>query len=189
MVSSTDETGKGNGEESAPLDPRAQEIEDSLRVDPKTGEIVKATKQPFSDDELRALEGLDSIKGLLGDKIGDATDLGSGFAVLDTDQKRRLVGVPLLFLFWGFNKGDQGDFVSAHVVQTDMRGQVVGKFIINDGSTGILNQLREYTNRTGSMQGLFAPKGLRASDYTYTDEKTGEDKPATTFYIDTSPAA
>lgn len=156
-------------------------------VNKATGEIVES-KRPFSDDELRNLDSLDSIRSLLGDKVGTATDLGSGFAVLDTDQKRRLVGVPLLFVFWTFNDGEQGEFVSAHVVQLDASGKIVGKFIVNDGSTGILAQLTEYTERTGSNRGLFVPRGLRASDYTFTGDD-GKEHPATTFYIDTTPAA
>lgn len=190
MVPKDPQADKANGEEFDPAtDPRVQDLERGMRnVDPVTGEIVKASKQPFSDEELRNLNSLDSVKALLGDKVATASDLGSGFAVLDTDQKRRLVGVPLLFLFWQFNNGKQGDFVSAHVVQYDPRGQIVGKFVINDGSTGIMEQLREFTNRTGQSQGMFAERGLRASDYTYTDDD-GIDKPATTFYIDTSPAA
>ena len=159
-------------------------------VDTVTGEIAE-TKRPFSDDELRNLDSLDSIRALLGDKVGNATDLGSGFAVLETEQKRRLIGVPLLFVFWTFNdsdKGDTGEFVSAHVVQLDASGKVVGKWIVNDGSTGIYAQLHEYTERTGASQGLFVPKGLRASDYTITDDG-GREKAATTFYIDTTPAA
>lgn len=156
-------------------------------VDKATGEIVKANR-PFSDDELRNITSLDSIKALIGDKVANATDLGSGFAVLDTDQKRRLVDVPCLFLFWSFHLGTQGEFVSAHVVTLGANGDVKDKFIINDGSTGIYAQLKEFTDRTGDSQGMFVPKGLRASDYTYTDDD-GKEKPATTFYIDTTPAA
>ena len=157
---------------------------DAEIVNPSTGEI---TKRPFSDDELRNIESLDSLRALLGDKIGQATDLGSGFAVLDSDDKRRLVGVPLMFVFWTFNDGDNGEFVSAHVVQFDRAGKINGKFIINDGSTGILAQLKEYSERTGSQRGLFVEKGLRASDYRV--EIDGKEQPATTFYIDTTPAA
>ena len=157
-------------------------------VDTKTGEVTQV-KRPFSDNELRNLTSLDSIRALLGDKIGTATDLGSGFAVLSDEQKRRLVGVPCIFLFWNFNtEGKFGTFVSAHVVTLDGAGQVKDKFIINDGSTGIRQQLEEYTERTGESRGMFVPNGLRASDYTYTDPDDGKDKPATTFYIDTAPA-
>lgn len=155
-------------------------------VNPVTGEIEK---RPFTDDELRNVESLDSLRALLGDQIGQATDLGSGFAVIEkSDDKRRLVGVPLMFVFWTFNKGDNGMFASAHVVQFDRAGKIVGKWIVNDGGTGIYAQLSEYTQRTGSNKGLFVEKGLRASDYTFTGDD-GEDHDATTFYIDTTPAA
>jgi len=155
-------------------------------VNPSTGEIVK---RPFSDEELRNLDSLDSIKALLGDQVGNATDLGSGFVVLDKESKRRICGVPLLFLFWQFSEGigEKGEKVTAHVVQLGADGSVVGKFIINDGSTGVYEQLKEYTARTNAFKGLFVPKGLRASDYTTTIN--GHDQEATTYYIDTSPAA
>lgn len=171
---------------------RIADLERSMGdVDPVTGEIVKAQRQPYSEEELRNLNSLESIKALLGDtQVTQAADLGSGFALLDTEGKRRLVGVPVLFLFWTFNKGTQGsaEFVSAHVVQTDNLGNVVGKFIINDGSTGIYQQLKDFTARTGQSKGLYAARGLRASDYTFTND-AGQDQDATTFYIDTSAPA
>lgn len=156
-------------------------------VDKRTGELVES-KRPFSDDELRNIDSLASIGALLGDKIGSATDLGSGFALLDTPGKRRLCGVPLLILMWNFSQGDMGEFVSAHVVSLDPTGKVTGKYVINDGSTGVYRQLKDWTERTGERQGLHVPRGLRASDYTFTDTD-GVEKPATTFYIDTAPAA
>lgn len=158
-------------------------------VNPETGEVIKVEKNAgLSDDQLRALDSLEGLQQALGIPIAQSTDLGTGFAVLDKEGKRRLVGVPLLFVFWQFNNGDQGVFVSTHVVQVDMMGKLVGKYIINDGSTGICQQLRDYTEHTQSFKGLFAPKGLRASDYDFTDEQ-GNTSKATTFYIDTSPAA
>lgn len=162
-------------------DDQSQEL-----VNPSTGEI---TKRPFSDEELRNLDSLDSIKALLGEQVGNATDLGSGFVVLDKESKRRICGVPLLFLFWQFSDGigEKGEKVTAHVVQLSPDGVVSGKFIINDGSTGIYEQLKEYTSRTNASKGLFVPKGLRASDYITTIN--GRDEAATTYYIDTSPAA
>jgi hypothetical protein len=164
--------------------------EDStVTVDESTGEIV-TTKRQFSDDELRNIDSLDAIKALLGERVANAADLGSGFAVLRDEQKRRLVGVPLLFLMWAFSKSDlndAGEKVSAHVVQLDNTSKVVGKFIINAGSFGIYEQLKEFTERTGESKGLFAPNGLRVSDYKFTDDE-GREKPASTYYIDTTPA-
>lgn len=175
-------------------------------VDTSTGEISPAATtvedqktaldrsfqepRPMTDEQLRSLSSLDDIKGFLGDNVSNAADLGSGFAVLDKNGKRRLVDVPLLFLFWHFSEGvgDKGEKVSAHVVQFNQQSQIVGKWIINDGSTGIYEQLKEFTERTGEQQGLFAPRGLRASDYTFTNDN-GQEQDATTFYIDTSPAA
>lgn len=156
-------------------------------VDKSTGEIVES-KRPFSDAELRNLDSIEGIRALLGDQIAQATDMGNGFAILDSKGKSRLCGVPLVFLHWSFNQGDNGEFASALVVQTDNTGAVVGKYVVNDGSTGIYQQLREYTDDKQTNRGLFAPRGLRQSDYTTTDDK-GNEIAATTFYIDTSPVA
>lgn len=156
-------------------------------VNKGTGEITES-KRPFSDAELRNLTTLDGVRALLGDQIAQASDFGNGFAILDANGKARLVDVPLLFLHWTFNKGDMGEFVSALVVQTDKMANVVGKFVLNDGSTGIYRQLRDITTDTGMDRGLFVANGLRRSDYTFVDED-GTEKPATTFYIDMTPAA
>lgn len=165
---------------------QAQSGNSPASVDKSTGEIVES-KRPFSDAELRNLNSFEGIRSLLGDAIADATEMGNGFAILDSEGKSRLVGVPTVFLHWTFNSGDQGEFVSALCVTTDSSGSITGKYVVNDGSTGIYQQLREYTDDKHVTQGLFAPKGLRRSDYTV--EVNGKDIEATTFYVDTSPVA
>jgi hypothetical protein len=118
-----------------------------------------------------------------GEVLAADTELGDGFAVLESKDKRTLIGVPLMFMEWQFNQGDMGEFVSARVAAK--QGNGVGKYIINDGSTGIYRQLQEFSKRTGRSTGLYARHGLRVSDYKYTDNE-GKEKPASTFYIDTS---
>ncbi len=154
-------------------------------ANPNTGEIVSAGPQ-YDDEALRAIESFDDAMALAIQTVGDIetadSALGNGFALLDN--KATLVGAPSMFLSWTFNNGDFGEFVSAHVVARNESGGG-RKVIINDGSTGIYQQLRDYTDRTGRQGGLFVRKGLRQSVYDYTDDK-GNKRPATTFYLDTS---
>lgn len=164
-------------------------------VNTTTGEIAHVEKRPFSDAELRNVDSLEGIKALLGSEVSNAADLGSGFTVIDNNEgKARLVEAPLVFLFWTFNQsktirnadGTLASFVSAHCVQLDKAGNVVGKFVINDGSTGIYQQLLDHSTETGSYKGLFVPNGLRRSEYdTVVD---GKPVHGITFYIDTTPA-
>lgn len=112
-------------------------------------------------------------------EILSATELGDGWAVLNNKEKSRLVGVPLLVLSWTFNEGDNGEFASLQVLTNNER------MIVNDGSTGIYQQLKALSEN-GEMRAVYAKHGLRESKYTYQDPKTGEEKPASTFYIDTS---
>lgn len=113
--------------------------------------------------------------------------IGDGFALLTTEQKQQLVGVPCIFLSWSFSpseQGERGEFVTVRVVTEDGR-----KLVLNDGSSGVYSQLREYTDESGRDGGLIVKRGLRKSDYTYTETEgkdKGKQKPATTYYIDTA---
>lgn len=110
--------------------------------------------------------------------------LGDGFAL--TDNKDQFIGVPMVFLKWTFSPGTYRDkegnlrgFVSCRIATP------TGKFIINDGGTGIFDQLKTFTNESGGRQGgLVAQKGLRVSHYS--NEYTAD---GTTYYIDTSAVA
>jgi hypothetical protein len=144
----------------------------------------------FSDADLRNLTDAQSIESLLDGTIHNAADYGNGFSILE--DKSRLVNVPIMFLGWAVHPGDHGDFVSAYVAELDKKGAIAGKWIVNDGSmkSGLARQLVDLAKNDGVTRGLFAPNGLRKSDYTYDeiDDKTGEvkKKPATTYYIDLS---
>lgn len=89
-----------------------------------------------------------------------AEEIGDGFTVLPTDKKGTLIGVPMVLLKWEWHLGDNGPFVSVHLVTADG-----GKFIVNDGSTGIYSQLQEYSRNSGRDGILRAPHGFRESVY------------------------
>lgn len=158
---------------------------------PADGSTVSVQGPRYDDEVLLSLDSFDAAVALAqqtfgGELVKAEETLGNGFTILNGEAKNVLCGVPLVFLGWNFNVGDQGEFVSAQVVAR-MPGGGMLKAIINDGGTGIFKQLGEFTDRNnGQMGGLFARGGLTRSDYKYKDEVTGEERPATTFYINTS---
>ncbi len=120
-----------------------------------------------------------SAAGGLGNVVHIGKVVGDGFSLL-TD-KNALVGLPLMILEW-IERNDETsgrDYMSMRLLTNDGR-----RLVVNDGSTGIADQLRELT-RAGVEHGPVYCRGLRRSDYVYENEK-GEKSSATTFYFDTS---
>lgn len=107
------------------------------------------------------------------------SEFGDGFALLDKNEKGRLVGVPFIILDWNFWEGDFGEAVTLKVITNANE-----KFRVNDGSTGIRDQMKAIAEK-GEQRAIYVKKGLRRSDYEYQD-KDGSKKPATTFYLDES---
>lgn len=146
----------------------------------------------WDDDTLLGIDSFDAAVALVqaefgGELVSAEETLGNGFTILNGEAKNILVGVPCVFMGWNFNAGDKGEFVSAQIVAR-MPGGGMLKAIVNDGSTGIFKQLKAFTGRTGKLGGLSARGGLTRSDYKYMDETTGEERPATTYYINTTAA-
>lgn len=157
---------------------------------PASNSDVEKAFFAVSNEQLKAVSGFEDALKLVQEVYGEdavqlASDaLGDGFAL--TDNKEQFVGVPMVFVKWIFSEGTYKDkdgnlrgFVSCRVATPS------GKFIINDGGTGIYNQLQQYSQDNGGRQGgLVAQKGLRVSRYSneFTDD-------AETFYIDTSAIA
>jgi hypothetical protein len=154
-------------------------------IDEIVPEVMGGTSS-FNEDDLRALTSFDEAVRLATQEHGPIATvsdvLGDGFALLNN--KAILTGVPCLFMEWAFRDGDFGrPFVSVRVVARNADGGM-SRYIVNDGSTGIAEQLAAYTKKTGKLGGLFAAHGLRKSDY---DIETDEGpKAATTYYIDTA---
>jgi hypothetical protein len=138
----------------------------------------------FETEELAGLTSFADALALVQEKVGESNvgvadqEIGDGFKLLEN--KDLLIGVEMLLITWDFHQGDHGEFVSAKVMTKD--GQ---KYIVNDGSTGIRDQLMGYSAKKNSQGGLYCKKGLRRSNYEYEDEN-GQKKPATTYYLDTS---
>lgn len=152
---------------------------------PGTAVVVDKGTIRISDDVLAGIGTFDDAIAILGAEgidLRSAEDLGDGFSVIE--DKQALIGSPFVILQWRFLLGDFGEFVAAHIMTRDaVDGH--NKFVLIDGSTGIREQLRIFQDQTGKNGGLVCKRGLRASDYTFTDEK-GNEKPARTYYIDTA---
>lgn len=188
---------RSSKKDTAPAQTPAQS--DSTEIVPE----VAATPSEFSRDELSAITSFDDAMRLASMTYGTVVtadeEIGDGFKVATEDDKRRLCGVPLMFLEWSIRDGDFGAYVSVRAVAQTESG--ITKWIINDGSTGIAEDLTSFQKKTGRTGGLFVRKGLRVSDY-FIDAETGTplskkeygeyiargDKTAraATFYLDTS---
>lgn len=141
----------------------------------------------LDDANLAAIGTLADALSMLADagiNADDFKDYGNGFTICK--DKRTLLGKPLVVIQWRFSKGKyDDDFVSAALITES--GE---KVILNDGSTGIREQLRTVTKRrlsagaseSAAHAGLTVRNGLTVSEYTYTNEK-GEETPAQTYYF------
>lgn len=167
-------------------------------------EVDNRTRSLYSTDEMRDFASFDEAIALATEKYGplvDAADvLGDGFALLNRNEKKRLVGVPILFMEWAVHTGDFGPFIAARIAARNHDGGS-SKYIVVDGSTGIADTLIDYGMRTGRNGGLLAKHGLRESTYDFCEDCGGAVKvnhkesdetrehrvgPATTYYIDLS---
>ena len=149
---------------------------------------ITRTSRLYNDDVLASIstfqDALDATATFGG--VEDFSLYGSGFDVLPTADKARLVGVPFVILSWKFSEGDNGEFVSAEIVT-----RANEKLIINDGSTGIraqlkrvaLSRLERGADDASSRANLLVSKGLTVSRYQYADDKTGELRSAETYYL------
>lgn len=167
------------------------------KASPTGAEVTFDNAPRYDDEALLNITDFNAAVALATQELGGeilsvSDEIGNGFTILNGDDKMQLVGLPCMFMGWTFNVGEQGKFVSVTTVAKGAGGALI-KAIVNDGGTGIHDQLEAYTARTGKQGGLTARKGLRASSYYY-DEESGQTfsdggpgrKKATTFYIDTS---
>lgn len=140
----------------------------------------------FRDADLAAIGSFaDAVKALEAFNVAveKTSDYGTGFVIVK--DKNVLIGVDFLILDWRFTDSSkyEGDFVSAACVTKDGR-----KLILNDGSTGIRDQLKLVTSERikkghdHPQAGILVQNGLVRSDYDYTDEK-GKTTKASTFYL------
>ena len=157
-----------------------------------TGNAVAKRRAAIDDGMLRNISSWDDLGTIVAEQkipVENLTAYGTG--VIVCDDKNRLLGVPFIIVAYAFHDGDNGEFVSAVAVTKTpltINSQETCKVVINDGSTGILAQIRAIeTERVESgsdvIQPLYCPAGLRKSTYDYEDPATGKVNKATTFYL------
>ena len=150
-----------------------------------------ARRETFTSDQLREIGSFADLAKLINETGVEHVDiadtvLSDGFELLSTTEKDQLVNRPFAIVSWQFAEGDQGEFVTLRCVTKDNR-----KVIINDGSTGIHEQVRKLHD-AGVMPVVFVGKGLRRSDYVRKSEAgipilddKGKEQRATTYYLNT----
>jgi hypothetical protein len=163
----------------------------------KSRELAAGTKEIVSDsrkwqiDDL-TLAGIDSFATAMalaeemgGGAVEDSDSYGDGFEGLETKEKTRLVGVPLVFVSWSFANGDFGDDPFVVVWCVTEKGD---KYRFTDGSSGLARQLfdvsktRIQTNHPSPYAGLAVRKGLvQSRPYTYIDAK-GQEQPGSPIF-------
>jgi len=143
----------------------AKTKQDSTALSPQHRHDVSVNER-FSNDKLRDTKTLDQALELLAEAYGGVAsigdfELGSGFKLLSDGEEQRLIGVPFLIIHFQFNEGDFGEFASITLMTADKNQD---RLILNDGSTGICQQLRDIAE-TGRYGGIMVPRGLRKSEY------------------------
>ena len=152
-----------------------------------------AARSRLDDDTLRGIGSFSDALALANSsgEVIDASDFGTGFDVVKADT---LDGVPFVVLAWQFNAGEFGPFVSMTLVTEDGR-----KCIVNDGSTGVCEQVLGITRAkygdavVGDRDAtppvpavVYGPmvvrKGFRVSRFKYTDDD-GKSHPASVTYL------
>lgn len=160
--------------------------------------VVVENVSILNDGMLAEIQSFDDALAIVrdvfaGDIIESDKVLGTGFGV--ADEKAAFVGTPFIILKAETNpseKGDKGRFWSLHAVTKDGR-----KVIINDGGSGIAEQMDELTTRHGDLflattdekqfrrmslaKPMLVKRGLRVSNYTHPQHG-----PSVTYYLDTS---
>lgn len=149
----------------------------------------------LTNDQWADITNWETLSALLSDTIGEVTsveEIGSGFRPVD---KAELVGKGFIILDIALREAGKDNYGEYSVIKAALfpdpaKGseQKVEKVVFADGGTGIHEQCKALIRKFNRRGGFSAPNGLRRSDYTYMDDN-GKETPATTFYLDESPAA
>lgn len=147
-------------------------------------EVAKLATDWAEIDSVDAALAVIESSGIVVENISD--EVGDGFDLID--DKDVLCGLAMLIIGWRTSAGDFSEFVTVRAICKD--GAWEGKKIVfNDGSTGIKEQLHKIEGRRGLnslnewiVAPMHADKGLRRSDYMFTNDK-GEQAPAKTYYF------
>lgn len=167
----------------------------------ETGEVeVASSSEVVSDPHAwvnKEAKGLDftpttweELEAAFEDEGGLIEFEGSPWAVID---KAKLVDVPFIIAdVREYTSGKFGNDVMAVMVVTKDAITIDGKprtqFVFNDGSTGVMEQIKGVVATTGRKAGFKCPNGLRRSDYKVMQHDPFGNEPdkeieSTTYYI------
>lgn len=165
--------------------------------------IVARRRSAFTEDVLRKISDWNSLGDFVrGNDIAveNLSAYGANLTVVNKADKDALINVPFMIVDYRFQEGDSGPFVSAVIVTKNpisINGGAPGsKFVVNDGSTGIMAQLERIEaeraeSHDDEIKPLYCEHGLRKSDYVRRDEnnepilneRTGAPERAVTYYL------
>lgn len=147
-------------------------------------DAVATSFESFED----ALAYFNANEGIV--NIGDVA--GDGYIL--TRDKEQLVNVPFVVIDWRDVVDDATArmYATIRLITSDGR-----KYRINDGSTGIYQQLTEIRDRHGLSRGIAVAKGLFKSEYLVSNDEhnygqvvakdySGKKGPAATYYLNQS---
>lgn len=151
-------------------------------------ELEKSNK--LSDATLNSLKTVEDAIRALG--VSDQSELDwneSQWKLLE--DKSKLIGKKFLAVQWRFQQSKEylgSEFVSVYLITADtIDGE--NTFVINDGSTGICQQLRTLTDtrleagHKTPQSGALVKGGLKLSEYDRTDEKGTVIGKGKTYYL------
>lgn len=144
----------------------------------------------LSDEVLNSIKTFDDAIKALGVTYAEDLSWSDSQWVLLED-KSKLIGKKFLAVQWRFHQSKEyigSEFVSLYLITADtIDGEKT--FVINDGSTGICQQLRNLTDmRTEDghptpTSGALVKSGLKLSEYDRTDEKGTVIGKGKTYYL------
>ena len=146
-------------------------------VDTTTGEVVIVPA-----DAIKAVNQMDATEYMawLASENLEVVEFDGGSDWTLVGDKSTLIDVPFVIAMIRFNHpdtGQKGKFASVCCYTEDGK-----KIVFNDGGTGVYRQLLDFADKHGRTTGIMCSKGLRRSDYKFTDDE-GVERDATTYYI------
>ena len=151
-------------------------------------ELTQVSK--LSENDINSITDINSAATLLGvSSIDDLSWNDSPWQLL-TD-KNALVGKKFLAVAWKFHESAEylgNEYVSVYALTIDtINGET--RFVFNDGSTGVYQQLRNLTDaretagHKNPQAGALIKNGLKLSEYERVDEKGNIIGKGRTFYL------
>lgn len=167
---------------------------------PTTGEL---TEEVLTLKELNDLFGIeqeqtwdinsvDDLDAYFADQGGIIEFKGSPFTLIRKEDKGMLEDRPFTVVDTRWYESKQyGNLVVAVMILTDEAINGENKFLFNDGSTGVRQQMEAMVTHTKRRGGFRCPRGLKPSNYKVWDKTDLDGNPmegakeieATTYYI------